>query len=387
MINIIESAIITIIISFISGLLLEYYKNLSPRLLCNIGNGIPIEKNNKKICAYILTVRNISSKIIHDITLNVQGAHKNLEIKDAKITKGLKFDSSINDNILEVDIPFLDKEDEFSVTLYIESQYGMNNKPAVTIRSPEKFKEVDTIEQKGIIFSLFSIPKNRNNIVKKNEIIVPSEKDDFKKAMSKVPRTKTTINKRNRVISNRSRKTIKSKIGVIAIVSIILFTSGWGLGKLFFDVTPSNSDTPSVENNSNKQPTDATEPASVTTKNSSSKSSTGITNKNSVSKSSTNGTNKNSDTMTSIDPANGNTSGKSSTDGTTGNTDAKASIDATTKSSDIKPSTGGTTENADVKQSTDVTTRNTDANSTTGGTSGSTDAKTSTGGTTGNTNK
>jgi hypothetical protein len=49
MISVIETAIITIIISFISGLLLEYYKNLAPKILCNIGEGVPLELNNKKI--------------------------------------------------------------------------------------------------------------------------------------------------------------------------------------------------------------------------------------------------------------------------------------------------------------------------------------------------
>lgn len=106
MINVIKTAIITIIISFISGLLLDHYKNLAPRILCKIGKGIPIDINNKKFNAYIITVRNISSKIIHDITLHVQSAQSNLKITDAKITKGLKFDSSIEDNILDVCIPF-----------------------------------------------------------------------------------------------------------------------------------------------------------------------------------------------------------------------------------------------------------------------------------------
>ena len=102
MISIIQTAIITIIISFISGLLLEYYKNLAPRIFCNIGNGIPLELNSKKICAYILTVRNLSNKTIHELTLNVQNAQNNLKVGDAQITRGLKFDSSIKkDKILD----------------------------------------------------------------------------------------------------------------------------------------------------------------------------------------------------------------------------------------------------------------------------------------------
>ncbi len=165
MINIIKTAIITIIISFISGLLLDHYRNLAPRILCNIGKGIPIDINNKKFNAYIITVRNISNKIIHDITLNVQSHQSNLKITDAKITKGLKFDSSIEDNILDVSIPFLSKDDEFSVTVYVDNQYGSYKEPVVIIRSPENFKEVNSEEKRGI-FSIFTnIPKNIKEII------------------------------------------------------------------------------------------------------------------------------------------------------------------------------------------------------------------------------
>ncbi len=44
---------------------------------------------------------------------------------------------------------FLSKDDEFSVTVYVENQHGVHNKPVVIIRSPEKFKEVNSEEKEG----------------------------------------------------------------------------------------------------------------------------------------------------------------------------------------------------------------------------------------------
>jgi len=410
MISIFKTAIITIIISFISGLLLEHYKNLAPRILCNIGNGIPLELNNKKICAYILTVRNISNKTIHKLTLNIQGSQNNLKIGDAKITKGLKFDSSTEDNSLDVYIPFLSKYDEFSVTLYVENQYGEYNKPVVTIRSPEDFKEVDSVEQKGILFLLFNIPKNTNKVVSKsmknNETIVSNKKGDFTTVMNKAPGAKKTKNKENREILHRSKKLSKNKKAMIAIVSIILVISIGVLGGFYSREMSINAQT-----NVQKQSTDVTESVGGTTKSTGVKSSKGVTTGNIDTKTSTGGTTKNSGTKTSTDRTTKNTDTKTSTDvttknpdaktsigettgnpdaktsigETTGNPDAKTSIGGTTGNADSKTSTGETTGSTDTKTSTDVTTKNTDTKTSTSGITGNTDAKTSTGETTGNT--
>ena len=377
MINIIKTTIITIIISFISGLLLEYYKNLAPRILCNIRNGIPLELNNKKICTYILTVRNISNKTIHELTLNIQGSQNNLKVGDAKITKGLKFDSSIKDNILDVYIPFLSKHDEFSVTLYVENQYGVYNKPVVTIRSPENFREVDSVEQKGILSLLFNIPKNINKVVSKtmknNETIVSNKKGDFTTVMNKSPGAKKTINKENREILHRSKKLSKNKKAMIAIVSIILVISIGVLGGFYFQEMSTNTQTPNTKTNVQKQSTDATESADGTTKNTGVKSST-----------STGGTTKNTGAKTSTDGTNENTDAKASTSGTTGNTDTKTSTGGTTGSTDTKTSTGGTTGSTDTKTSTSGITGSTNTKTSTSGTTGSTDTKTSTSGNTSN---
>ncbi|EJO5346367.1 hypothetical protein NRP93_000411 [Clostridium botulinum] len=355
MINIIKTAIITIIISFISGMLLDYYKNLAPRILCNIGEGIPIDINNKKFHAYIVTVKNISKKTIHEITLHMQSPHSNLKTADAKITKGLKFDSSIKDNVLDVHIPFLSKDDEFSVTIYVDNNQGRYKKPAVIIRSPEKFKKVNSVKQKGV----FSVFTNINNMI------------------SKIIKKDKTINKGNKEIIHRNNKLGKNKKAMIIVSSIILLMIVGAVGKFYFKGTSSNTKTPSIKTKVPKQSTDSKGSLDGTNKKPDVNSSTGGTRENTDSnKSSTSGTNKNTD------------SNKTSTSGTNENTNSnKPSAGGTTENSDSDKSTGGTTENTDSDKSKDGTTESTDSDKSTGGTTGNTDSNQSTDETTGNTNK
>lgn len=138
--NIIKTAVITIVISIISGLLLDYIKNVAPRILCSIGKGVRVKKDNKIIYKYNVTIRNMSKKIIHELNLSMQSSQGNLEIKNARITRGLKFESSVKGSSLDVSIPYLSKGDKFSVTVYSESR----NKPVIVMRSPENFKRVDS---------------------------------------------------------------------------------------------------------------------------------------------------------------------------------------------------------------------------------------------------
>ncbi|EJP6472572.1 hypothetical protein NHI66_003587 [Clostridium botulinum] len=342
MINVIKTAIITIIISFISGLLLDRYKNLAPRILCNVGKGIPIDINNKKFNAYIITVRNISNKIIHDITLNVQNHHSNLKITDAKITKGLKFDSSIKDDVLDVSIPFLSKDDEFSVTVYVDNECGSHKEPVVVIRSPEKFKEVNSEEKRGILSIFTNIPKNIKEIISD-----ATNKDEI-------------INKGNREVTNKNNKLGKNKKIIIIASSVILVMIVGVVGKFYVKgkSKSTNTKTPSIETKSSKQSND--------------------------SKGSTGGTTNGTDVKSSTDGKSKNTDKNSSTGGTTNNADKKPSTGGTNGNTNNKPSTGDTSGDANKKPSTGDTTGNNDGNSSTGGgtTNGETDGGSSNTGTT-----
>ena len=143
MLSILKTAIITIIISFISGVLLDYYRNYAPRIVCNIGRTKVIKRDNKKEKIYFLTIRNISKKTIHDLNINITANCNNLKLHNSKITNGLKYDISNENNMYNISVPFLSKNDEFTTKVLLEEQNDLKVKPSISLRSPENFKRVD----------------------------------------------------------------------------------------------------------------------------------------------------------------------------------------------------------------------------------------------------
>ena len=412
MLNFIKTAIITIIISFASGLLLEYYKNLAPRILCSVGNAIFIQMNNKKIYAYIITVTNESNKTIHELTLNIQSSQTNLKSTDAKITKGLKFNSSIKNNILDVYIPFLSKGDKFSVTVYVEKQYTVNNKPVIVIRSPENFKEIDSVEQNGILSLLFIVPKNIHqlilDIMKKSKAIVPNKKDDSTAVLNKVSGTEQTINKETREVFHKNKKPSSNRNQIIIIVSIILLMITGVLGKLYLSVASTNTQTPIVNTSDSNKSTDATGSAGGTTKvtnatkettgglnelsggktgNSSSTGSSGYSTGNSGSAKSSSGITRNSSSTGSSGYSTGNSSSTRSSGYLTRNSSSTGSSEYTTGNSSSTKSSGGTTGNSSSTKSSGGITTNSSSTGSSGSTTKDSGSTGSSGSITGNSSK
>lgn len=387
MANIIKTAIITIIISFISGLLLEYYKNLAPRILCAIKSSMPVRINNKKLCAYVVNVSNVSNKTIHDLTLYIQSSQANLRFTNAKITKGLKFDSSINNNTLDINIPFLSKDDKFSVTVYSDNEYKMN-KPAIILRSPENFKQIESLKQNGLLYTLLSIPKNISNSMsntsKKTEPMAPNEKNDFTMIMDRPLIDERNSNRGNRKTPYKNKKTSKIKKGIIVVVSIALLVFVGVLAKSYFKGTPNNASSSNENTIIPSQSTDAKNSSRGSTKNPSSKTSNGRSTGNTGSKTSNEKLNENSKAANNESTKNADL--KASTGDSSGNAGSKASTEGTSKNTDdSKASTEGTTKNADSKTSTGDSSGNTGSKTSTGGSTGNTDPKTPSGGSTGTT--
>lgn len=381
MINIIKTAIITITISFISGLLLDYYKNLAPRLLCNVGNGIPLKVNGEKFYAYIITIKNTSKKIIHQLNIDIQSSQDNLKARDAKITKGLKFDSSVKNTSLDVYIPFLSRGDKFSVTLYVKNKYTTNNQPIIAIRSPENFKKVDSSVQKGFLSSLFNIPEHIDNLVsgtsKRTEAVAPDKKGET-------------------FYRNNAGKTKKILISIVSIVLVVLIGI---LAKYYLSGTPDNTPTSNTTTNVPTQSKDTKDTTGSSsgqkTKNTNTNTSTdGKNNSTNTSNTGSNEENTSKEDSTSTSNTNTSTNGtnsKSSSGTNSSNTNKTTNSDSNTsnsgtdsdKSTNSNTPTDGTNSNTNTNTSTDGTSSNSNTS-----TSGSNqNANTSTGQTNSNTNK
>lgn len=365
MVTFIKTAIITIVISIISGLLLERCKNFGPKILCDIGKARILDLGNKKVYAYVINVSNLSNKTIHELTLNIHGSNSAIKFNDAKITKGLKFDSSIEDNVLDIFMPYLSKGDEFSITVYLEN----SSKPVIAMRSPENFKQIDSKKQAGFLASLFDGSKNINSTsskkVRKNDTTVYNEENDYTIVMNKVSGTEK-INEIER-ITNKNKKLSKNKKIMIAAGSIVVLVIAGVLVKFGFKEASTNRQSTPVKTDIHKSSNDSRESEDKTTKNVDTKKSTG-------------GTAKNSDSKTSKGEANKSTDNKSSAGDATKTTDSKVSTGETNKNTDTKPVTGDTTKNTDTKATTEDKTKNTDTNSSTGDSTKNSNTNTSTSG-------
>lgn len=246
MLSVIKTAIITIIISFISGVLLDNYKNLAPKISCTMGKCVPIKMNNKKIRAYILKVKNISNKTLHDLTVNVKGHHNDLKMDDAKITGGLKFEICDEYNNFNVSIPFLSKNDEFSVKLFVDDTQGEHSKPIITLRSPENFKKIGHGEGNGLFPVLSDTSQKICNLFSNKE-----EKNRRNIQKSKIE--KSILNK----------KTLITTASIISLLCIVFL--GKGLYKSISGIAQDESIKSDTEQKSNSVDT----PSNETAKNSS----------------------------------------------------------------------------------------------------------------------
>lgn len=371
MINIIKTAIVTIVISIISGLLVEYFKNLAPRILCSIGKGMPVKNGDRRFYAYSITVSNLSKKIIHELSLNVQSSGSNLRVADAKITKGLKFESSLKEDILDIDIPFLSKGDEFSIKLYSESC----KKPVIVMRSPENFKQIDSIEQNGLFSSLFSKTKNTNEdagrSIRNNERIVPNEKDDYTMIMNKPLKAEKTINKG--ILSDSRNKKI-----IIATASIILLVFVGVLVKFYFTGASAKKQATTAKVVNNNQSNDASQAQTKTNKNSSVKTSEYKKAENTGSGASQGETKQNASPNVSQSGVNQNAKVPSNTNSNT--TQGKTN-------EDTKPQEDASNKNTDTKATTNNTSGTQNTSSSSAGAAGNNGASTQTNGTAENTGK
>lgn len=169
MMSVIKTAIITIVISFISGVLLDYYKNYAPRIVCTLMKIKSKTYSSKNIKVYSLLVKNTSNKTLHNLNVNLQGDSDNLKMDYMKITKGLKYDIEHEGKDYDVSIPFISKDDEFKAKIFLPIAGSEAKKPVITLRSPENFKEIGSYKGNSplseMLNSLFNHKKTIISII------------------------------------------------------------------------------------------------------------------------------------------------------------------------------------------------------------------------------
>lgn len=157
--SIIVTSLITLVITVLAALIVEFLKRIKPKLELSVKESIPIElEKDKKIGANVIFVGNPSSRPVKDIKIRIKAAGKEIRNGGVKSTTGLNYDLTEEGESILIDIPFLKHKDYISITSIIEGRFSIPKAPEVTIRSPDNYKLINKNEPTSRPFQLISAP-------------------------------------------------------------------------------------------------------------------------------------------------------------------------------------------------------------------------------------
>lgn len=141
--NIFLTALATLVVTVVAGLILEYWRNSKPKIVLKVREALPIEVDGKKIGAYQVDITNTSKKTIKDLSVHIEAKVSTLKNGGVTCPQGFVHEININEGKMKIDIPFFKEKEELSLTVIAESQYYLPTKPDVAVRSPNQFKLID----------------------------------------------------------------------------------------------------------------------------------------------------------------------------------------------------------------------------------------------------
>lgn len=140
--TIIITSLTTLIITIISGTVIEYLKKIKPKLIVGITEAVPINIEGKMIGANVVKIKNVSSKTIKDISVKIKASSGQIRDGGIKCTEALDYKIECIDNLMIVTFPFLKLNDQVSITTITESKGHIAKKPDLNVRSPDVFKMI-----------------------------------------------------------------------------------------------------------------------------------------------------------------------------------------------------------------------------------------------------
>jgi hypothetical protein len=131
------------------GLVVDFLRNLGPRLIFSTTTTIPVRIANKSnyVGAYELKVRNDSRKKAEEITLHLRAGSASLRVEDYSAPAGLKLVSETDDEGIKIPLAYLKPADMLRLLVVAEGSYVPKSLD-VTISSPNKIaaKSVKDVE-------------------------------------------------------------------------------------------------------------------------------------------------------------------------------------------------------------------------------------------------
>lgn len=140
------TALVTLVVTVLGGMAVEYLKKIKPKIEYSVKEGVPIEIEGKSISASVVSVSNPSSKAVKDIVVKIRSPMTAIKNGGVKATEGLEYSTKEDGDTLNICIPFLKYRDYVSLTVISESKDTTLRKPEVSIRSPDQYKLVSLLE-------------------------------------------------------------------------------------------------------------------------------------------------------------------------------------------------------------------------------------------------
>lgn len=141
------TSVITLIITVLGGLAVEYLRRIKPKIEYSTNEGIAIELDEKTIGASIIEVSNPSSKAVKDIVVKIKSPHASVKNGGIKASPGLEYTAKEEGDTISISIPFLKYKDFVSATIISEGRLLSLSSPEISIRSPDAYKLVHLNER------------------------------------------------------------------------------------------------------------------------------------------------------------------------------------------------------------------------------------------------
>jgi len=151
--TIIITSVITLLVTVIAGLIVEYFKKIKPKLEYYITEAIPIEINGNKVGANAFYIENPSSRPVKDLIIKIKAANASIRNGGVKCTVGLEYNLKEEGDAVHISIPFLKFRDYLSFTSVVEGRF-IPKIPEVSIRSPDNYKLINAADISSNRFSM-----------------------------------------------------------------------------------------------------------------------------------------------------------------------------------------------------------------------------------------
>jgi tetratricopeptide (TPR) repeat protein len=130
------TAVVTLAVTVISGVVLDFIRNARPTVSYSIKDAIPIDLgDHKRVGAYMVSLVNTSRRVVKDLVCHIEAGEAKLRNGGVEASQGFEMDIQESDTCLAISIPYLKKNERFEITVIAEGVY-IPKTPAVAVRSP-----------------------------------------------------------------------------------------------------------------------------------------------------------------------------------------------------------------------------------------------------------